>query len=664
MKIVVDLQSLQTKSRERGIGRYSLAMARAMIAEGRRHEWFVILNHAFPDTIDKVCESLAGLLPRENIRLFKVPTPVAGCDSANRWRCWTAELIREQFLQELQPDWVHISSLFEGLRDDAVTSVGALSDLPTAVTLYDLTPYFYPEHYLVNPTDEASYMRKVAYLRKAELLLAISEFSRQDAIDALGISGDRVVNVSADADASFRVIDLDQATRNRLTAQYRLHREFAMYTCSLDYHKNMERLIEAYAQLADEVRSTHQLVIVCNLREEGSRLSELAAGMGLRPDELVFTGYVSDEDLVALYNMCKVFVFPSLREGFGLPVLEAMRCGAPVIGSNLTSVPEVIGLEEALFDPLSIDSIKEKLFQVLTDDDFRQRLRRHGSVQAQKFSWQASARKALAALEAAQEQRQANMARLSSVSIGELNGHPVRLMEQIINISQCLTDLSEHLTGLTEQMVTQQEELAAMRRTQESQTDQLAEMLLQNKQHEQERNAACRAQQEELAVLHRTQESLTQERNAACRALEDALAAERLQREILAREILAREIGELRASHSWRLTGPLRFVSRTTGYMVHGAVAWLTFAPSSRPRRMLRAMVVRVGKWTRRHPRYGDKLNNSFRRFPALHRRLKSAIRGSIPIEKPDFSVPKLADMPPQVRHIYSILKEKQSITH
>jgi FkbM family methyltransferase len=150
-----------------------------------------------------------------------------------------------------------------------------------------------------------------------------------------------------------------------------------------------------------------------------------------------------------------------------------------------------------------------------------------------------------------------------------------------------------------------------------------------------------------------------QERNAACRALEDALAAERVQR-----EILAREIGELRASHSWRYTGPLRFVSRTAGYVVHGAIAWLTFAPSSRPRRMLRAFVVRVGNWAWRHPRYADNLNSSLRRFPALHRRLKSAIRGNISIAKSEFSVPKLDDMPPHVRHIYSILKEKQNITH
>ena len=146
-----------------------------MIAEGGGHEWLVVLNHAFPDTVDDVRESLADLLPRENILLFQAPAPVAEGNPDNHWRCRTAELVREQFLQQLQPDWVHVSSLFEGLGDDAVTSVSALPGVPTAVTLYDLIPYFNPEHYFQDPTYKSWYMRKMAYLRQAELLLAISE---------------------------------------------------------------------------------------------------------------------------------------------------------------------------------------------------------------------------------------------------------------------------------------------------------------------------------------------------------------------------------------------------------------------------------------------------------------------------------------------------------
>jgi glycosyltransferase involved in cell wall biosynthesis len=406
MKIVLDLQSLQTESRYRGIGRYSLALARAMITEGKRHEFLIALNHAFPETVDAVRQAFADLLPPENIALFKTPTPVGGLDR-NQWRCQAAELVREHFLEQLRPDWVHVSTLFEGLGDNAVTSIGRFADLPTAVTLYDLIPYCYPEHYLANPVEKTWYMRKLEHLRKAELLLAISEYTRREAIELLGLPTDRVVNISTDADARFRVLQFDQEAVQALRVRYGLSRDFVMYTGGIQYRKNVEGLIQAYAGLPAEVRAGHQLVVCCKVQDyERRRLEGLAYRLGLAKDEMVLTGYVSDEDLVMLYNLCKLFVFPPLAEGFGLPALEAMRCGAPVIGSDSTSIPEVVGLEEALFDPTSINSMHDKLHEALTDDQFRQRLREHGRLQAGEFSWSATARRALEALEAVHERRQ------------------------------------------------------------------------------------------------------------------------------------------------------------------------------------------------------------------------------------------------------------------
>jgi glycosyltransferase involved in cell wall biosynthesis len=107
---------------------------------------------------------------------------------------------------------------------------------------------------------------------------------------------------------------------------------------------------------------------------------------------------VSDDELVMLYNMAALFVFPSLHEGFGLPVLEAMSCGAPVLGANATSVPEVIGCADALFDPAVPARIAAKIQQVMADDALRARLREHGLAQARTFSWDRSAVTAIAAL--------------------------------------------------------------------------------------------------------------------------------------------------------------------------------------------------------------------------------------------------------------------------
>jgi glycosyltransferase involved in cell wall biosynthesis len=166
-----------------------------------------------------------------------------------------------------------------------------------------------------------------------------------------------------------------------------------------DARKNVSGLIEAYALLPAEVRAAHQLVIASSIDEASRRTLILAArNAGLNDGELVLTGYVPDPDLRALYSSAKLFVFPSKHEGFGLPALEAMACGAAVIGSSTTSVPEVIGLEEALFDPSSPLLIMQSMKRALDDSAMRDRLREHGRMQARKFSWDTSAQRALAAI--------------------------------------------------------------------------------------------------------------------------------------------------------------------------------------------------------------------------------------------------------------------------
>ncbi len=155
------------------------------------------------------------------------------------------------------------------------------------------------------------------------------------------------------------------------------------------------------------LREDHQLAIVCEAQAESvAALRHHAEARGLGPDELVMTGFVSDDDLLALYNLCKAFCFPSWHEGFGLPALEAMQCGAPVIGSDASSVPEVIGRVDALFNPRDEKDIAARLHQVLTDADYRNTLSQHGLVQAKKFSWEESARRAWDAFESHHEERQ------------------------------------------------------------------------------------------------------------------------------------------------------------------------------------------------------------------------------------------------------------------
>src|SRR5206468_1796947 len=133
------------------------------------------------------------------------------------------------------------------------------------------------------------------------------------------------------------------------------------------------------------------------------RLQAQAAAAGLAPSDVVFTGFVREDHLVLLYRLCKLFVFPSLHEGFGLPALEAMSCGAAAIGADNSSIPEVIGRDDALFDAKSIPAMAAAIQRCLADDGFRAQLADWGPRQARNFSWDSSARAALEAIEAAHE---------------------------------------------------------------------------------------------------------------------------------------------------------------------------------------------------------------------------------------------------------------------
>jgi len=312
----------------------------------------------------------------------------------------------------LQPDILYITSLFEGLGDDAVTSIGQFTQtIPTAVTLYDLIPFINRKSYLNSPVVESWYENKLDHLRRADLMLAISESSRQECIAYLGFPQNMAINVGTAADPQFQRLDISSVTECSVRERYGLFKPFVLYTGGIDHRKNIEGLIRAYALLPKLLRDKHQLAIVCSIQPETRHLlARLAKQQGLGANEVVLTGFVPEKDLIALYHLCKAFIFPSWHEGFGLPALEAMSCGAAVIAANTSSLPEVIGREEALFDPHDDKAIAAKLSHVLTDSTYRAELIHHGLEQAKKFSWDASAHRALKAFEllhaASQKSRQ------------------------------------------------------------------------------------------------------------------------------------------------------------------------------------------------------------------------------------------------------------------
>jgi len=403
VKIVIDLQGAQAENCKRGIGRYSLSFALAMVRNRGSHDIEVALNGCFPDSIEFIKNIFPKTLGPRKFHVWESPSSIGSLHTGSRWMRESAELMRESFLASLKPDILHVTSLFEGFTDDAVTSISkkdSNTHFPVAVTLHDLIPLIYREIYLKDPKAASWYDEKLEHLKRADLLLGVSHSSINDAIKYINMPQKKCVYIPNDADEMFKKRKYASSQEKSIRSKYNLNKPFVMYGGGIDHRKNIEGLIRAYSKLSVVIRKNHQLGIVCSVQEEAKlNLMKLALSLGMRPGELILTGYVPDQDLVALYNICSLFIFPSWYEGFGLPILEAMRCGAPVIGGNASSMPEIIGLPEALFDSRSDEAIVCILTKGLTDRVFQEKLRRNGKEQADKFSWDKSARDAIAAME-------------------------------------------------------------------------------------------------------------------------------------------------------------------------------------------------------------------------------------------------------------------------
>jgi len=382
MRIGIDYRILAVGSRlvNRGMGRYTQQQLRAVLGVDADNEYILLCN-AGADLA--LIEPSVRTAPNVVVRSFPGEPGAAYPATADR-----ATALRRA--EEYQ-DWVwaqgidlyHATTPFL-LHQPVLNGFDAC---PVVATFYDVIPLVFPDRYLADWSVSETYLWALAFVGKADRLVAISEASRQDAVRYLGVPADRIEVAWPVADARFRPMAAEDVQDALLTLRRRARvpESFALSVTHLHHSKNLLGLLRAYAVLPRGLRGQLPLVVACHFDEfSEATVRRLAHDLGIG-DDVVLTGLVSNAELAALYNAATMVVHPSRYEGFGLPLVEAMQSGTPVVTTTASALPEVAGDAALLVDPDDVDGLAEAMRSLWAEPSLRREMAARGLARARRF---------------------------------------------------------------------------------------------------------------------------------------------------------------------------------------------------------------------------------------------------------------------------------------
>ena len=346
-----------------GIGRYVSNLARAMVPQlGPDERMTVLYNPWYP-------LSISGRA-RVQVRPF-MSSPFSTQQQ------WAMPAFLRQEGAALYHSPYYVMPLFPGV--------------PSVLTVYDVIPLLFPEHSSLRARLAFGLATRLA-LRASDSVIALSEATRNDFLQQIGAHSERIKVVTAAADPAFSPQPEDAV--QALQIKHGLPDKFVLYLGSNKPHKNLVRLIDAWREVETHSHAADYTLIIAGVWDKRyPQAQERAEALGLR--RVRFLGHVIEPELPALFSAADFSVFPSLYEGFGLPVLEAMACGTPVISSNAASLPEVAGEAAWLVNPRDVDALADALVEMMKSPDQREYMTELGLAQAARFSWKRSAAETL-----------------------------------------------------------------------------------------------------------------------------------------------------------------------------------------------------------------------------------------------------------------------------
>lgn len=372
MKILIDMQGMQSESFNRGIGLYSKNLINTFI-NGSKNDFILLLNGKLNKYISDIYEIFQNYSNVTLVNWFPLTTITK--DPSHKDAYKISQSIREAKIKSLLPDLILITSFFE---EDTVLSIDRTSKIPEFIILYDLIPlHLYEQDLSKNILFRSHYYERLAYLNDSEKLLAISKTARDDVKKFFPnlLSKVEVIGCSANL--------LNKKTVKMNNGNFDHGKSYFLTNASQEPRKNIEFLIKSYCELPVYLKNKYKLVISGNL-DANFYLNTISSK---HHKFFLFTGRVTDDEMSYLFCNASLFIFPSLLEGFGMPVVEAAKFSVPVIGSNIPSIREIIKKKEFLFNPRSRSSLKNIIKKFDEDFKFKAALIRNSSNISNRYSW-------------------------------------------------------------------------------------------------------------------------------------------------------------------------------------------------------------------------------------------------------------------------------------
>ena len=374
MKIAID--ALPIMSQKTGIGYYTHHLISQFVTIAPDDDFYLcdVLFESPFCTIVKLGNDLSNAY--QFIRISKVPFPFV---TFTRFLFFIQQKLigKAPKIEEMD---IFFGPNYRGIFKESMRTV---------ITIHDMVHKYFPEtiggenlKYLTNKLPNIA--------KKAHCVITDSESTKNDIIKLLNVPEEKVKVIYLGVDGVFKPL-IDTKALASVKKRYGLPEKFILFLGTIEPRKNIQGLMKAYAKLCEETSFNHDLVLAGDIQWKSGGLKNLIKDLRF-VDRVRFIGYVDETDLANLYNLADIFVYPSFYEGFGLPIIEAMACGVPVVTSNTSSLPEIAGNAAVLIDPHSIDDLAQGIKRVLSDNELRQNLIRSGLERAKLFTWEKCAR--------------------------------------------------------------------------------------------------------------------------------------------------------------------------------------------------------------------------------------------------------------------------------